>query len=170
MVFDLLLKLLTILNMINNSIESLKSPFKEKVKAFLIHAKVLKLTNVKPFETLRSIDRQKDLYAIWRTTQLWHKPVTWTMESFHLQWLAVDLCFYDSNNQPHWEWDYKTLIEICKLYWIRSLSPIETCHFEDNPFTPLQTVITNVSSLWSKCNITDKLSLHDINDKLRKMK
>lgn len=112
---------------INRDIEQLESNFKLKVKDFLDEVK-LKWFDIMIFEWLRSQARQNELYAQWRTTS-W-KIVTWTLTSNHANWKAVDIVFKDSSWNPSWSWDYDTLIEIAKKYWIKNLKPKETCHFE----------------------------------------
>ena len=70
---------------IQKDIDLLASPFREKVKAFLIDVKIQGINNVMPFETRRSHARQAELLAIGRTIQKTKKPVTWTMKSLHLE-------------------------------------------------------------------------------------
>ena len=151
---------------IQKDIDLLASPFREKVKAFLIDVKIQGINNVMPFETRRSHARQAELFAIGRTIQNTKKPVTWTLKSLHLEWKAVDLVFMQWKT-PTWSWDYPRLIEIAKKYWIRNLSPIETCHFEDESSMPLSIVTTNISALWGKANDEQKEVLHGCNEKLR---
>ncbi len=117
--------------MINNNIEDLEVNFKEKVKLFIQEAKATWL-DIIIFEWLRSLERQKYLYSIWRTIELNKKPITWTLQSNHLTWKAVDIVFKDKNWNPSWSWDYDTLIWIANKYWINNLKPKETCHFECN--------------------------------------
>jgi len=116
--------------MINKDIKSLDIKFQKKVALFLQEAKNQGL-NIMIFEGLRSIERQKALYAIGRTTEPNRKPVTWTLKSNHLTGKAVDIVF-NVNWQPSWNWDYNKLIIIAKRFWIENLKPKETCHFEDN--------------------------------------
>lgn len=106
----------------------LKSPFKERVIAFLEEAKK-KWFNVMPFETLRTPKRQQELYAIWRTTDLNKYPLTWTLQSKHLTGNAIDIVFKDANWNPSWQWDYKWLIALSKKFNLKTLW-IEQCHFE----------------------------------------
>lgn len=113
---------------INNSIDSLESNFKNKVTDFLKEVRV-KYPNVGIFEWMRSLNRQQELYSIGRRWIAWEKPVTWTMDSKHLKWLAIDIVFMD-NFTPTWNWDYQYLIEVAKKYWINNLAPKELCHFE----------------------------------------
>lgn len=114
---------------INNSIDSLQSNFKNKIVDFLKEVRI-KYPNVDIFEAMRSLDRQKELYSIGRRWIESEKPVTWTMNSKHIEWKAVDIIFRDSKWNPTWNWDYTYLIEVAKKYWIKNLAPTETCHFE----------------------------------------
>lgn len=114
---------------INSNIQDLEPNFKNKIIDFLKEVRV-KYPNVDIFEWLRSKKRQEELYSIGRRWIAWEKPVTWTMNSKHLEWKAVDIIFKDSKWNPTWNWDYKYLIEIAKKYWINNLAPTEVCHFE----------------------------------------
>lgn len=113
--------------MINRDIEKLETNFRNKIIDFLAEAKS-KGFDIMIFEWFRTLDRQKELYAQWRTKS-W-KIVTWTMQSKHLEWKAVDIVFNDKNWNPSWVWDYDSLINIWKKYWLKNLKPTETCHFE----------------------------------------
>ena len=134
--------------MIYNWLESLTPQFRTKVKLLLKEAKFVWL-DVFVFESYRSQNRQYELFWYWRTATLLKKywvPVkyakpnqkvrTWTLQSKHTQWQAVDLVFNKSQDPkkriPTWSWDYKKLIEIWKKYWLRNLAPYEMAHFEDN--------------------------------------
>ena len=114
---------------INNSIDSLQSNFKNKVIDFLREVRI-KYPNVDIFEAFRSKERQKEYYSIGRRWIAWEKPVTWTMNSKHNEWKAVDIIFINTQWNPEWYWDYKYLIEISKKYWLKNLAPDELCHFE----------------------------------------
>jgi len=115
--------------MIDKDINRLQSNFKLKVIDFLQEAKD-KWFDIIIFEWLRSKARQASLYAQGRSKP-WNK-VTWTLLSNHLTGNAVDIVFKDSKWTPSWNWDYDSLIEIAKKYWIRNLKPKETAHFEDD--------------------------------------
>jgi hypothetical protein len=86
--------------------------------------------NIALFETLRSKKRQEELYAIWRTTNIWARPVTWTLSSNHLLWKAIDVVFPNSKGQPTWQGDYTGLRRIATKFWIKNLWKLELCHFE----------------------------------------
>lgn len=113
--------------MIDRDIEKLNPNFRNKLIAFLSEAKQ-KGFDIMVFEWFRDLWRQKELYAQWRTKP--GKIVTWTMQSKHLSWQAVDITFKSKSWNPTWIWDYDWLIPIAKKYGIKNLKPIETCHFE----------------------------------------
>lgn len=115
--------------MIDKDINNLNPNFKAKLTLFLNEAKQ-KWFDIMIFEWRRTKERQQQLYNQWRTTP--GKIVTWTLQSNHLTWNAVDIVFKDKNWNPSWNWNYDWLIEIAKKYWIRNLKPKETCHFEDD--------------------------------------
>lgn len=129
--------------MINRNIDDLSSNFKPKVIDFLAECKE-KWFNIMVFEWLRTQERQKELYAQWRTKP-W-KIVTWTLKSNHLTGNAVDIVFKDSKWNPTWSWDYDSLIAIAKKYWIRNLKPKETAHFEDDwtIYKPMKSKYTDI--------------------------
>ena len=108
-------------------INLLREPTKTKVKVFLdVVTKVY--PNISIFETLRSIERQKYLYAAWRTRP-W-KKVTNTLKSKHLNWEAIDLVFLNKKWQPTWSWDYNFVHWIGAMCWLKYLS-WEACHLEE---------------------------------------
>ena len=108
---------------IDNSLNDLDSKFLQKVNLFLADAKSQGY-NIEVFEGFRTLERQKELYAIGRPPTIEHpRPVTWTMNSMHLTGQAVDIVFIE-NNEPTWDWDYQGLREIANKY--------EICHFQDN--------------------------------------
>lgn len=112
---------------------------KTKFDLFFAEAKANWL-DVYPFETLRTMERQKYLYGQWRPEYpIYGRPgknITWTLQSKHLKWEAVDVVFDTDPSpirySPSWNWKYTKLIEIGKKYWLRNLAPAELCHFEDN--------------------------------------
>lgn len=108
--------------------------------------------DVVEFETLRSIERQKYLYAIGRTIDKDKRPITWTMNSKHLTGEAVDFVFYTGWNENNItrKWDWNKFIRFSKYFGLDSLSPTEQCHVQDNGKTIKQTMDSN----WSWWNIT----------------
>lgn len=114
----------------NNDINLLTLQFKKKIELFLSECNKEWLYPI-IYEWFRTKARQIELYNQWRTTP-W-KIITWTMKSKHLNWEAVDIVWKDSVTwNITWYWPYDRLIEISKQFWIDSLFPIETCHFQDN--------------------------------------
>ena len=132
--------------MIDNSTERLVPEFKEKLHLMFNELRAMWL-DCYIFESYRTIERQYELYWKWRTkialrkawvpekyAQPWLKIVTWTLQSKHMEGRAVDIVF-DANKDPKvrvptWTWPYTILIQVAKKYWIRSLAPLEVCHFE----------------------------------------
>lgn len=172
--------------MINNDINSLTNRAKNKVQILLNVARQEGL-DCFIFEAKRSLDRQQELFWYGRTMlelkKYWvpekyakpnEKERTWTLQSKHLIWQAVDIVF-DSNKDPKvkapsWNWNYKRLIEIGILCWLYNLAPRETCHFEDDGST-IETTIKKNSDKWHKeTDIKIKKTLHDINEMFRMLK
>lgn len=150
---------------INSDINCLSEQFKIKVSFFLKEAKE-KWFNIKIYEWFRSKERQYELFGQGRTMGqliwLWiftkysnlKKPiVTWTLDSKHLSWNAVDIVFINSKWKITWDWDYDSLIDIAIKYWINNLKPKESCHFEDNG-TPL--IINNFITMSEFKDVMDK--------------
>lgn len=114
-----------------NSLDMLTDSFQKKVELFLDDAKS-KWFNIKVFESFRTQERQQELYKIWRPPTAEHpQPVTWTLESKHLTWQAVDIVFV-KNWEISWDWNYQALRAIASQYQIWNLWSRELCHFEDN--------------------------------------
>lgn len=116
----------------------------KKVHDFMDRAKRGGL-NIKVFESLRTRERQAYLYGQGRTPDQckaaglklfneWSNPdgkiVTWTMDSKHLSGKAIDVVFVDDKGNPSWSGDWKKLIAIAKPLGLKSLYPIESCHFQ----------------------------------------
>lgn len=79
------------------------------------------------YETFRTNDRQKYLYAIGRTIQKNRKPVTYTMKSRHLVGKAVDIISRKNLwNDPMF---FLKLKQGAKRFGLRVLS-FEQCHVE----------------------------------------
>lgn len=114
--------------MINNNVNSLSPTFRKKFDLWRAEV-ITKYPNAVVFEARRSQERQSWLYSQWRTRP-W-KIITWTLNSNHKDWNAVDIVFRN-NGRLEWVWPYNDLIEIAKKYWIRNLAPRELCHFEDD--------------------------------------
>ena len=126
--------------MIDNDIEHLSQPFKDKAKVFFTVLRLYK-KNVEAFETLRSKERQKRLVENWKS---------WTMNSYHIKGLAMDLVFI-KNWQPTWVWDYKFLHYLWFFCWMTPIynskwQLIESCHLQDDWKTIKQVMKSNSES------------------------
>lgn len=127
--------------MIDNDINNLTQPFRDKIRVFLAVVKIYK-KNVAIFEWLRTKERQKRLVANWKS---------WTMNSYHLEGKAVDLVFLNNKKQPTWVWDYKFLHYLWFFCWITpiynaKLQLIESCHLQDDWKTIKQVMKSNSES------------------------
>lgn len=117
-----------------------------------------------PFETIRTKERQAELYSIGRTTQKNKKPVTRTMYSLHLSWKAVDRVFEWTMRQ----WDRDSFWAIAKLCWFDKI-PQESCHTQCDERQILEVMQTN-SKFWNSTNdYKIKSVLHDINSEFIKL-
>ena len=145
---------------IQKSLSVLTENTRKKVEVFLKIARSEWL-DIFVWESRRTQDRQNFLFGKWRTAQTlgyywvptyYANPsadqVTWTLNSKHLSWKAVDIVFdldLDPKIEyPVWSGDYARLIEIGKMCWLRNLAPSELCHFEDNwePFSINYTIMS----------------------------
>ena len=154
----------------NRNIEDLSSPFKEKVKAFLIHCKLEWINDIFITEWLRTKQRQAELFAQWRTTP-W-RIVTWSMSSNHLIWQAIDVASKWKELYPKNDKWWNDIFRIAKIYWIDNLwekQKLEKAHLE-NWKTTIQSTIKAISELWQKVWANDKMELHRLNEKLRSLK
>lgn len=131
---------------IDNSTANLDPVFKKHVEEMWIDLRAEWL-DCFIFEWRRSKKRQYMLFWKWRTAatlkKYWvpaqyadpsAKRVTWTLQSKHIEWKAIDVVF-DANPDPkikvpRWSGNYKRLIEIAALHWMRSLAPLELAHLE----------------------------------------
>lgn len=79
------------------------------------------------YEALRSKERQAWLYGIGRTHSKNRKPVTWTMNSRHINGKAADIISKSKGwNNPKF---YKALKRIANKYGMKVLKS-EECHIE----------------------------------------
>ena len=101
-------------------------PFKVKVER-LIAAMVKRGFDPRPFETLRSPQRQAWLYGIGRTHQLQRKPVTWVKKSIHQAGKACDVI----SRSRLWDWPefYSALKQEANALGLVVLK-IERCHVQ----------------------------------------
>ena len=152
---------------INKDINRLRSPFKEKVKAFLIDCYIQWL-QVFVTEWLRTPMRQKELYAQGRTKP-W-KIVTWTMDSLHLSWNAIDIAYREKELYPTDSVWWKTVFNTAKRYWIGNLwedAKLEKAHLQNKEY-PISDLIREVSNVWKQAKTNEqKLELHEVNNVLR---
>ena len=170
--------------MINSNLELLERNTKIKAKA-LIDLAQQNWLDVYVFEWLRSIERQYELFGKGRTTatlrKAWvhtkyanpnAKKVTWTIQSNHLKWQAIDIVFDldkdPKKKRPSWNGNYQLLIYLSEYVGLRNLAPLETCHFEHNS-TTVEAVLENNSKLRHLSqNQNERDFLHNVNNTIRK--
>lgn len=140
--------------------------FKKKYDAFM-KAVLSRYPHCVPFETLRTKERQVRLYGVGRTHSKGRKPITRTLASNHLTGNAVDLVFKKGNSVT-WEWPYEDLIYMCNMYGVKSLYPLETCHFEDD-YRPIKDVMETNGYKREKANERDRRLLHEANNNLKEV-
>jgi len=148
--------------MIDNKIESLEEPFRTKVRVFLTMVKI-KYPNVAPFETRRSLARQKRLKVMGKS---------WTLNSKHIVGKAVDWVFLNKRLDPTRTGDYKFLHYIgfmCGMTPIYSKGKlIESCHLEDDGRT-IKQVMNGNSTRYNACGIlAEENLLASVNKEFRK--
>lgn len=131
---------------IDNTTENIVPEFKDKLHLLFTDIRKAGL-DCYIFESFRTQERQFELFGKWRTAATLKKywvpvkyanpaarVVTWTLQSKHREWKAVDIVFDLNKNPkikvPSWNGNYAKIIEIAKKYWIRNLAPAELCHFE----------------------------------------
>ena len=111
---------------IQNDIDLLWEPFRAKVETLLG-----RMTNrgfdPRPFETLRTGERQKWLYGYGRTHHIGCKPKTWTMQSRHIPGKAVDII----SKSRFWDWPefFVALKQEAKKLGLNVLE-VEQCHVQ----------------------------------------
>lgn len=142
--------------MIENSISKLEKNFRIKVEVFMTVV-MKKYKNLSPFETLRTLTRQKWLFDN-------HK--SWTMNSYHLKWKAVDWVFLNFKWQPTWKWDYTYLHYVWWFCWITRIKQ-ESCHLQDD-WKSIEVVMKKNSALWKVSPPAQQKLLADINAQFRK--
>lgn len=151
-----------ITKMIQNSIELLSEPFKTKIKVFLSIVRS-KYKNVEPFETLRTYERQ---------IQLVKEKKSWTLNSYHLKWKAVDFVFIVNGKQT-WVGDYAYLHYVWEMCWIKPIKNsqwkiVEMCHLQDN-LRSIKYVMSMNSEKRHKSNSdVEKSILNYVNNEFRK--
>ena len=98
----------------DRNIDKLVEPFKSKVEKFLNDERVKDTILIT--EAFRTQERQDYLYSLWRTLP-W-KKVTWTKDSNHSKWLAVDIAFKWKDLYPKDIKEWKVIAKVAKQYWI----------------------------------------------------
>lgn len=145
---------------IQNSLDLLVEPTRTKVSVFY---KIIKSVypNFRPFETLRSLERQK---------QLVKSGASWTLQSLHRTGKAVDRVFLNKKWQPTWSWDYKFIQRIAPMCWLQRAKWLnESCHTEENGNSIKYTMSANSSrrkTCWDK---TTQDYLSKVNTEFRKL-
>lgn len=146
--------------MIDNSLESLRGEFKIKSKVLMTICNKLKL-RISPFETKRSLTRQKWLMA---------QGKSWTLKSKHLDGLAVDWVFTLPNGQPSWVGKYPSVHFIgamCGCVPIyKNGRLIESCHLQDD-WKSIAVVMKNNSARYMKESAKNQELLKLVNDCFR---
>lgn len=113
----------------NRDISLLNDTFREKVELFLEEAG----DRIFITEAYRSQERQNYLYTLGRTAP-WNK-VTWTLDSMHTKWLAIDIAFKWAELYPSSMYTWGEIWEIANKYWIDwgyDLWKTDKPHFQDN--------------------------------------
>lgn len=166
--------------------KGLKLNTKVKVFSLIKWANRQKL-DIYIFEWLRTQERQYELFGYWRDVATvesywvypkWAKPNetirTWTLQSNHLTWNAVDIVFDQNSdpkiNKPSRNWNYKPLVDNCKYFGLRSLVPIETCHFENDWRTIAQVLNDNMKIYKQSTYKQQKTKILEINEILKDSK
>lgn len=148
----------------NTDINSLSPTYRKKYNAFM-KAVLARYPHCIVFEARRTQERQNRLYGVGRTHSKGRKPITWTLYSNHIQGNAVDLVRKYGKNISR-VGPYQDLIYICGMYGIKNLTPIETCHFEDD-FRNINDVI---KQNWIRREVEDERGrrlLHEANNNLK---
>lgn len=170
--------------MIDNNIGKLHPRTKKKVQVFLDTAKDILWLDIYVFEARRTLERQYELYGKGRTQTALKKAgvpieyarpnekvVTWTLQSNHLKWKAVDIVFDVDKDpkirRPSWNGNYTALIYIANYIGLRNLAPLELCHFEDNNVW-IKSIVDKNSKLWHTATEEDRKLLNYINEWFRK--
>lgn len=110
-------------------INLLEEWFKYKVKLWMDEVGWI----IFPTETIRTQERQNELYARWRTSP-W-TVVTWVTHSIHQDWKAIDIAFYWNELYPTDISKWRYIADIAKKYWIDwwyDLRWNDKPHFQDN--------------------------------------
>ena len=143
------------MDMIDKNINNLKEPFRTKCKVFLqcIHTKY---PNIEQFETLRTKSRQLMLLSTGKT---------WTLNSYHIKWLACDRVFM-KNWQPTRSWDYYFLQWIATMCGMTRIKQ-ELCHTQDLWNTIENQIYLNSQRYIHTADAWEQYRLHLVNKTFR---
>jgi len=109
----------------DRDLEKLASPFREKVQDFMKDERV---SNIFVTEWYRTQERQEYLYYL-------VPKVTWTLDSMHTKWLAIDIAFNWSELYPVNIDIWKKVAKVANEYgidWGYDLWQTDKPHFQDN--------------------------------------
>lgn len=146
---------------IESSLDKLTWEFKIKSKVLMTVCNAMKI-RITPFETWRSTARQKWLVA---------QGKSWTMNSRHLTWKAVDRVFSDTKWQPSWVGKYPSVHFMWIMCWCvpiyKNGKLIESCHLQDDGKSVVA-IMKNNSNRWPKETKKNQALLSLVNDTFRK--
>lgn len=143
----------------NRDINNLAYPFKDKVKKFLEDKRIKNKVFIT--EWYRSQERQNYLYQQWRTRK-W-PIVTWTLNSNHTKWTAIDIAFHWNELYPTDHNKWKEVWEVANQYWIDwgyDLWQRDKPHFQDN-WKPLK-ISTETSTQNDLSNKYEDILINEI--------
>ncbi len=144
-------------------LDKLHPRFRKKVELFLKEV----WDKIFITESYRSQERQNYLYSLGRTRK-WRK-VTWTLNSNHTQWLAIDIAFKWKELYPKDIYSWKEIAEIAKKYWIDwwfDLWKTDKPHFQDNGKDYEKNIFLEDSKFWKfiKENLENSFKFNDYLD------
>ncbi len=178
-----------------NDLGELTFPTKVKYKALEEYVQNYYKMDIYPFETFRTQERQDVLFWYWRNVDelvaYWYqykkavllaKPfkVDWTrmskrtktLYSQHTLRKAIDIVFDKEPDPkvevPSWDGNYKKIVAICRYFWFYNLTPLETCHFQDDWRSVNTVLFANSKIRQTSKDQTFKDFLHIANWLLRK--
>lgn len=147
--------------MIEDSLEKLIWEFKIKSKVLMMICNSLKI-RISPFETTRTITRQRWLVNQWKS---------WTMKSKHLEWKAVDRVFKTETWQPTRVGKYPS---VHFIWFMCGVTPIysnwrlvESCHLQDDGQS-IATIMKKNSARYHKESAKNQALLSAVNTEFRK--
>ena len=135
----------------DRDLNKLELNFKRKVEAFLSEVG----DKVFITEAYRSQERQNYLFKQWRTYPYKdNKKVTWTLNSNHTKWLAIDIAFKWNKLYPNDIHSWKQIAEIANKYnieWWYDLWKTDKPHFQCN-WKPLDIKAEPMKQYWKEIN------------------